>query len=73
MIIFIASISVIGAYFVASSVFGNISRDAAKVKVIDSIDSTIVQPRPDIFNANAINPAVQVQITGTSASTAGTQ
>ena len=73
MIIFIASISVIVAYFVASSVFGNISRDAAKVKTIDPIDSTIVQPRPDIFNTNAINPAVQVQITGTSASTAGTQ
>lgn len=73
MIIFIASISVIIAYFVASSIFGNISKDAAKVKTIAPIDSTLVQPRADIFNKDAINPAVQVQITGTGASTTGTK
>ena len=73
MIIFIASISVIIAYFVASSIFGNISKDATKVKTIAPIDSTLVQPRSDIFNKDAINPAVQVQIIGTGTSTTGTQ
>lgn len=65
MIIFIASLSVVVAYFVASSVFGGLSKGSAKVQTIDAIDSSIVEPRSDIFNENAINPAVQVQITGT--------
>jgi hypothetical protein len=68
MIIFIASLSVVVAYFVASSVFGSLSKGSAKVQTIDAIDSSIVEPRSDIFNDNAINPAVQVQITGTSTS-----
>jgi len=65
MIIFIASLSVVLAYFVASSVFGGLSKGSAKVQTIDAIDSSIVEPRSDIFNENAINPTVQVQITGT--------
>jgi mannitol-specific phosphotransferase system IIBC component len=76
MIIFIASISVLVAYVAASTLFGSLSNDAAKVKTIAPIDATLVEPRSDIFNKNAINPAVQVQITGTSAAsttTAGTQ
>jgi hypothetical protein len=68
MIIFIASLSVVVAYFVASSVFGGLSKGTAKVQTIDAIDSSIVEPRSDIFNENAINPSVQVQITGTSTS-----
>jgi len=65
MIIFIASISVLVAFFVAKSIFGDVYNGTAKVKTIDKIDSVIVEPSPDIFNANAINPAVQVQINGT--------
>jgi len=41
------------------------------IKTIDPIDSKIVEPDPAIFNSNAINPAVEVQISGTSQS--GTQ
>lgn len=66
MIILIASVSVLIAYFVASSIFGGITGESAKVKTIEAIDATIVEPSPDIFNANAINPAVQVQISGQS-------
>jgi hypothetical protein len=74
MIIFIASISVLVAYVAASTLFGSLSKDAAKIKTIEAIDSTLVEPRSDIFNKNAINPAVQVQITGTgTTTTAGTQ
>lgn len=65
MIVFIASISVVVAYVVASSLFGNFSKDAATVQTVDPIDSTIVAPRTDIFNSNAINPAIGVQINGT--------
>lgn len=65
MIILIASISVMVAFFVAKSIFGDVYTGTAKVKTIDKIDSTIVEPSSDIFNKDAINPAVQVQINGT--------
>ena len=77
MIILIASISVLASYFIAKSVFGDVYSGTAKVKTIDKIDSTIVEPSPDIFNKKAINPAVQVQINGTGSgsniTTPGTQ
>ncbi|MCX6728888.1 MAG: hypothetical protein NTV39_03960 [Candidatus Saccharibacteria bacterium] len=65
MIILIASVSVLVSYFVARSFFGDVYSGTAKVKTIDKIDSSIVDPSPDIFNKDAINPAVQVQINGT--------
>ncbi len=71
MIILIASVSVLIAYFVAQGIFGGSANTNQTVKTIDPIDSKIVQPDPAIFNSNAINPAVEVQISGTSQS--GTQ
>jgi hypothetical protein len=65
MIILIASVSVLVSYFVAQSIFGNVYEGTAKVKTIDKISQDIVPPSPEIFNAGAINPAVQVQINGT--------
>ena len=64
MIILIASVSVLVSYFVAKSIFGDVYSGTAKVKTIDSIEPTIVEPDSDIFNSTAINPAVQVQIGG---------
>jgi ABC-type cobalt transport system substrate-binding protein len=64
MIVFIASLSMVIAYFVANAIFGGASSETATVKTIESIDSSIVEPSPDIFNSNAINPAVEVQING---------
>lgn len=64
MIILIASISVIVAFFVARSIFGDVYNGTAKVKTIDSIDATIEEPSAEIFNKDAINPAIQVQIYG---------
>ncbi|MEI6053923.1 MAG: hypothetical protein WCQ49_00965 [Candidatus Saccharibacteria bacterium] len=65
MIVLIASISVIIAFFVAKSLFGDAYNGNTKVKTIDKIDSSIIAPSPEIFNKNAINPAVQVEISGT--------
>jgi hypothetical protein len=75
MIILIASVSVLVSYFVARSVFGDVYNGSAKVKTIDRIDSDVVEPSPDIFNKNAINPAIQVQINETNSGPAspGTQ
>jgi len=65
MIILIASVSVIVAFFVARSLFGEVYNGSAKVKTIEKIGSSLLDPSPEIFNENAINPAVQVQINGT--------
>lgn len=73
MIILIASVSVLIAYFVANSIFGSSANTNQTVKTIDSIDSTIVEPNSDIFNKDAINPAVEVQINGASQTQSGTQ
>jgi hypothetical protein len=62
MIILIASVSILVAYFVAKSLFGSASMGSATVKTIAPISSSIDQPDPAIFNSNAINPSVQIQI-----------
>ena len=65
MIILVASISMMVAFFVTKALFGDVYTGSAKVKTIDRYTSTVVAPSPTIFNKNAINPAVQVQINGT--------
>jgi hypothetical protein len=64
MIIFIASISVLIAYFVANAVIGNVKDEAVKVKTTEAITTTIEEPDPAVFNSNAINPTVEVIIGG---------
>jgi hypothetical protein len=70
MIILIASVSVLVSYFVANSIFGNTGDEVVKVKTIEKIETTVVPPSDTIFNANAINPSVEVQI---NSATSGTQ
>lgn len=63
MIILIASVSILAAYFVASSL--PIFRDVNKpvnVKVADPISETVAEPDPELFNSQAINPTVEVII-----------
>lgn len=65
MIILIASVSVLVAYFAAKALFGDVYTGSAKVKTIDAISSAVIEPDPSIFNERAINPAVSIQIDGT--------
>lgn len=69
MIILIASVSVLVSYFVVSAipVFQN-ANEPVKVKTIDAISENVGDPDADIFNADAINPTVQVTIGGPSTS-----
>ncbi len=74
MIILIASVSMMIAYFVASSMLGGGgSGYSQKIQTVDKIDSTIVAPDPSIFNKNAINPSVNVQINSSGAAQPGAQ
>ena len=62
MIILIASVSVMVAYFVAQAVIGNTANQSAVVKTADEITPSIDKPDPSVFNSQAINPTVQVII-----------
>ena len=63
MIVLIASVSVLVAFFVTKSLFGGEANQPVNVKTIDRIDPTIGEVDTKVFNENAINPAVEVQIT----------
>lgn len=74
LIVMIAGISVISAFFIARAIFGESYSGNAVVKTIDKIQPDIEKPDPAIFNKDAINPAVRVQINGTeSDAKSGTQ
>lgn len=62
MIVLIASISVLIAYFVAKAVLGDATNQTAKIKTVDPITSQVASPDPTVFNNNAINPTVEVLI-----------
>lgn len=63
MILLIAIVSVVVAFFVTRSVFGGSATEAVKVETMEKISADVTEPDPAIFNSNAINPAVEVQIT----------
>lgn len=62
MIVLIASVSILVAFFATQAIFGGIENETIKVKTIEQINADIVEPNPAIFNENAINPAVEVQV-----------
>lgn len=63
MIVLIAAIGIIGAFFVTKSILGSGSTDEVSVDRIESISASIDEVDPTIFNSNAINPAVKVELT----------
>jgi len=63
MIILIASVSVLAAFFLTQTFFGSATEEIITVQTIDEVKSDFVEPGATIFNENAINPAVEVQIT----------
>ncbi len=66
MIILIASLSAMFAYFIAQAVIGEPKQEATQVKTVEAMTSEIEEPSSDIFNKNAINPTVERE-TGQSA------
>jgi hypothetical protein len=62
MIILIASISILVAYFVAKAVVGDVQNESVKVKTADKITTKVEEPDKTVFNSDAINPTVEVII-----------
>lgn len=66
MIILIAVASVTIAFFGTRALLGDPTDPLQKAPKIEKIDSAVNPPDPAVFNDQAINPAVEVQIQGTS-------
>jgi hypothetical protein len=62
MIVLIASMSVLIAYFVAKAVIGDTQNESTTVKTTDPISTEITEPETSVFNSDAINPTVEVII-----------
>ncbi len=65
MIILIASVSVLIAYFVGNSLFGKMTNAGEKVKTIQTFSADVNTPDASspIFNANNINPTIRIDVT----------
>lgn len=64
MILLIAIGSVTIAFFVTRSLLGDPKDEIVKVQTIEKINSEVQPIDEKIFNKDAINPAVEVQIDG---------
>jgi len=62
MIVLIASVSVLVAFFVTRAAFGGAANSPTEYQTIERIDPELGEISPNIFNENAINPAVEVQL-----------
>lgn len=54
--------SVLIAYFLSDSIFGKPGDRRESVPTFNLITSDLAQPRDDIFNKNAINPTVEIEV-----------
>lgn len=62
LIVLIVSVSLVATYFVARAIIGEPKNDLVQVEVVEPIAPDIVQPSPQIFNKDAINPTVNIEI-----------
>lgn len=72
MIVLIASLSILVAYFAANALLGGKDSESVTVKTTNAISTVVTQPDPEVFNKDAINPTVEV-IIGQGSSPQGNQ
>lgn len=67
MIILIASLSVMVAYFIANSLpFLKVSEKGVTVKTTTEVKPDVERPSEKIFHADAINPTIETTVGGSS-------
>ncbi|HEX6258770.1 MAG TPA: hypothetical protein VFZ48_04790 [Candidatus Saccharimonadales bacterium] len=62
LIILIASVSAIIAFFVGKAVIGEPEQKSVKVKTTERISTEVAEPDKSIFNKDGINPTVEINI-----------
>lgn len=63
MIILIAAIGVLGSFFGTRAILGDAESQEVSVKKVEAMSTVVEEVDPTIFNSEAINPAVEVQVT----------
>ena len=61
-IIIIATVGTLAAYFAVNSFLGDPNLRSVQIKTLQDITPSLAAPDPELFNANAINPAVEVYV-----------
>lgn len=61
-LILIVSISLVVTYFLAKAILGEPQNQATNVEVVETISADLTQPSASIFNKDAINPTVNIEI-----------
>ena len=62
LIVLIVSVSLVVAYFGAKAIIGDAKNDVVQVEVVEPILPDVVEPSAKIFNKDAINPTVDIEI-----------
>lgn len=62
LIVLITSITLVVSYLVVKAIFGEPASQQTTVEKAEPLAGTIQEPSPRIFNKNAINPTVVIQI-----------
>lgn len=58
----IVSLTLVISFLVVKAIFGEPQNASTKVEIASPISASIVQPNPSVFNHDAINPTVVIQI-----------
>ena len=61
-IVIVAMIGVLGSYFAVNALMGNPDDAYVSYKTIEVISPDLAVPDSEVFNADAINPTVEVEI-----------
>jgi len=62
LLILIAGLGFLVSWFAVSNIFGDPQDETITIKVTHPITADIVDPDPAIFNENALNPTVEIEI-----------
>ncbi len=62
LIVLIVSISLVVTYFAAKAILGDPKGQEVKAEVVEPIADGLTEPSSKIFNRDAINPTVVIQI-----------
>lgn len=60
MVILVAFISIVAAFFLSNTLFGNLKEQSVDVKTIDTYSAEFIKPDIKVFNKEAINPTIDV-------------
>jgi len=62
LIVLIVSVSLVVSFFITKALVGEPQNHPVSAEIVAPISSTLATPESSIFNTNAINPTVNIQI-----------